>query len=447
MLQNRSLRIAASFLAPVGFCLLSIVAGFFPVAAQTLSLKPSDATAQFAASLKGAESESAAMSYTWNIADRGLPLLGGLGENNVETGFDRMLSYTAEGFSFPVFHALNFDEQHGRYLLPAISNESRSIHFIEFAQTGNPKTYLSQDGSNIHLVDNDNLKTFRTAEGTKYIFVRYPDGEFRCATIKSPAGVTLNLLYAANGLTLHGVVDSIGRSLTFNYGKDGIDSITQTWMSKDEGFTRTWMVGDQIENNNAVRYAHGVASALKAMPTNAVVNEYSAAMGESDKLLAQIFGGPDAVAGANGFEPSGLGAQYPLYRGDIIGDDGKLRSGHLAHAMHLYGSPDGRGDSPLYVPAGFTSHSGEPSPTDAAVLFYYPRLGNLTDVTVAVFHVANFQITYEGDRVRIGNLGGPGGSSELYKHSHIEFYRGHTSLPPVAARAALRISPSTVFGR
>jgi hypothetical protein len=48
------------------------------------------------------------------------------------------------------------------------------------------------------------------------------------------------------------------------------------------------------------------------------------------------------------------------------------------------------------------------------VLFYYPKLGNLTDVTLAVFHVADFQIVNDGERfVRIGNLGGPGGSSPL----------------------------------
>jgi hypothetical protein len=81
------------------------------------------------------------------------------------------------------------------------------------------------------------------------------------------------------------------------------------------------------------------------------------------------------------------------------------------------------------------------------VLFYYPKLGNLTDITLAVFHVADFQIVSEGDRVRIGNIGGPGGSSPLYKHSHIEFYRGNRSLPPDAERAALRIDPASVFGK
>jgi len=33
------------------------------------------------------------------------------------------------------------------------------------------------------------------------------------------------------------------------------------------------------------------------------------------------------------------------------------------------------------------------------VRFYYPKLGNLTDVTLAVFHVADFQLVTEGDRI------------------------------------------------
>ena len=50
-----------------------------------------------------------------------------------------------------------------------------------------------------------------------------------------------------------------------------------------------------------------------------------------------------------------------------------------------------------------------------------------------------------GDRVRIGNIGGLGGSGLLYKHSHIEFYRGNTGLPSFPSRPDLRIDPSSVF--
>jgi hypothetical protein len=391
--------------------------------------------------------DAAGHSFKWNVEDKGLPLLG-LPNSQLSAGLDRLLSYPLAQLNFPIFQALNYDEEHARYLLPSISSETQGIHFIEFALSEIRNTYTSVDDANIRLIDNDNLKVVRTGDGARYLFVRYPDGEFRCASIKEPNGASLNLLYTANGLLLHGVVDSAGRTITFNYASDGIKSLTQTWMANSEGLTRTWMVGEQPESaaNPELKYSHAFASLFtKALPSNAIVRQYTAEMAASDKALAAIFGGPNAVAGANGFEPAGLAAAYPFYRGDIVGDDGIERRGHLSYAMHLYGSPDGTGDSPLYVPPGFTQHSSEPSPTDAAVIFYYPRLGNLTDVTLALFHVADFQLTNEGDRVRIGRLGGPGGSSASYKHSHIEVYRGNTGLPPVAARPGLRIDPTTIF--
>jgi len=384
--------------------------------------------------------------FKWNVGDLELPLLG-LPNNHLGSRLDQSLSYPVAQFSFPIFQALSYDDEHLRYLLPSLSTAGNGVHFIEFA-ADSKNVYTSNDGANIKLIDNDNMKVVRISDGTRYVFVRYPDGEFRCASIRDSSGASLSLLYTANGLLLHGVVDSAGRTITFNYASDGITSVTQTWMGNSEGLTKTWRVGEQPATalNSEVKYSHAVAPLFaKALPSNATIRAYTAAMAASDKTLARIFGGPNAVAGANGFEPAGLAASYPLYRGDIIGDDGIKRRGHLSYAMHLYGNADGTSDSPLYVPAGFTQNSGQPSPTDAVVTFYYPRLGTLTDVTLAVFHVADFQMSAEGERVRIGRIGGPGGSSAAYKHSHIEFYRGNTGLPPLAARPRLRIDPTTVF--
>jgi len=386
---------------------------------------------------------TANMDYQWNMTLKEAPLLG-FSTDRLKSGFDRSLAYGLDPFRFLIFQPLRYDKIQGDYALPSLGGEGAASHFIEFVATRINNTYASTDGSNIQLIDNDSIKSIRSADGTKYMFMRYPDGEFRCATIKEASGASLNLLYTANGLMLHGVVDSNGRSLTFNYNNTEIVSITQNWMEHSEGITKTWNVGDPPPPRASwVKHSHVIA--LKALPANAITLLYTAEMAASDLLLAQIFGGPSAVAGANGFEPAGLAATYPLYRGDVIGEDGVERRGHLSFAMHLYGSADGTGESPLYVPAGFTSHSAQPSPTDAVVTFYYPKLGNLADVTLAVFHVADFQVSPEGERVRIGNLGGPGGSSSLYKHSHIEFYRGNTGLPSPAARAALRVDPAKVF--
>jgi hypothetical protein len=193
--------------------------------------------------------------------------------------------------------------------------------------------------------------------------------------------------------------------------------------------------------------ADGVeVSIAKHMPNNAVATSYTEEMATTDRILAIIFGGPGAVAAANGFEPPKLAHQYPLYRGDLVASDGRILRGHLSYAMHLYGSEDGTAETEVYVPLGFTTHSKAPSPIDAVVTFYYPRLGTLTDVTLAIFHVADFGLRAEGERVRIGNIGGRGGSIASYKHSHLEFYRGNTGLPPCGSRLNLRIDPATVFG-
>ena len=175
-------------------------------------------------------SVASAAAFKWNVGDRELPLLG-LPNSHLTPGLDQSLSYPLDQFSFPIFQALNYNDEHTRYVLPSFSGESKRVHFIEFAPSESKNTYTSIDGSNIKLIDNDNMKVVRTSDGTKYIFVRYADGEFKCASIRDPSGASLNLLYTANGLLLHGLVDSSGRTITFNYASDGIRSITQTWMA------------------------------------------------------------------------------------------------------------------------------------------------------------------------------------------------------------------------
>lgn len=378
----------------------------------------------------------------WNVSEKELPLLN-FANDQLTAGLALSLVYRTDQFSFPISQVLSYDEGHRRYLLLSHS-QTNAGQYVEFTATEVQNTYRATGESGLRLIDQDTMKTIVTGGGAKYIFVRYPDNEFRCAVIKHPGGPSLNFLYTANGLVLRGIVDGTGRTVAFNYNAAGINAVTQTWTADSQFQSRIWHVVDPRKIESPVRYSH--AKGLKVLPTNAVVRELTPAMAASDRLLARMFGGPTAVAAGNGFEPAGLAASYPLYRGDIIDDDGIARRGHLSCALHLYGSADGTGDSPLYVPAGFTSRSAHPSPTDAVMTFYYPKLGNLTDVTLAVFHVADFEINDEGGRVRIGSIGGPGGASPIYKHSHIEFYRGNTGLPPLPARAALRIDPAQVFG-
>jgi len=124
--------------------------------------------------------------------------------------------------------------------MPAVSRRDRKLILIDFTRAGKTNTYLSREG--LVLNDQGNLKIIRAGNGARFLFLQYPDGILRCAAIKEDANVTLNLIYAANGLGLHGVVDSLGRSLTFNYGDEGIQSLTQTWIANAEGLARTWAI-------------------------------------------------------------------------------------------------------------------------------------------------------------------------------------------------------------
>jgi hypothetical protein len=398
------------------------------------------------------ESPERAVSFTtykWNLADRERPLLNL--PDRVSADIDLALTYQMDRFGFPLFQSVYYNARLGKYILLLIPSHDRRAQFVELQQSGSTGNYVSNDGLGIQLIDNHDVKTIRTSEATQYTLVHFADGELRCTRVKDHE-LSIFLNYTRNGL-IHEIIDDSGRTIQFNYASYHVGSITQTWNVDSVAQTRTWAVGDKTERTVTAapaNYAHvvdvsSVVSSGKALPNNATVKNYSDEMAASDWLLASIFGGPNAIAAGNGYEPPGLSSQYPLYRGDQIGDDGRLLRGHLSYAMHLYGSADGTGESALYVPMGFTSHSGEPTSGDAVVTFYYPRLGNLTDVTVAVFHVADFQITYECGRVRIGNIGGRGGASPDYKHSHIEFYRGNVGLPSASARPPLRIDPATVF--
>src|SRR5882672_12841625 len=55
-----------------------------------------------------------ALSYTWNVGDRGLPLLG-LPESHLAIELDQSLTYPLDQFNYPLFQALTYDEEHGRY--------------------------------------------------------------------------------------------------------------------------------------------------------------------------------------------------------------------------------------------------------------------------------------------------------------------------------------------
>lgn len=404
--------------------------------------------------------------YPWNLNDDGLPLISL--PDRISGSLDQSLTYSMGQFEFPLFQTLYYNQRAHKYILmvsrkdePLPQTEglagrpmNRHAEFIELAQVGDSGQFAANGKLSLRLETKSGARVLTTSDATVFSFVPLADGELHCRQINDRQGAVIHFKYS-NESSLESINDDRGRTITFNYTNQYVSSVAQTWGGNAQRLSKSWAIAADV------RYAHAVvaptssvsASAAltsfstlaKHVPSNAIKATYSRAMAASDSTLAAMFGGPGAIAAANGYEPAGLGHQYPLYRGDLIADDGRILRGHLSFAMHLYGSFDGTVDTELYIPVGFTSHSEGPSPTDAVMTFYYPRLGNLSDVTLAVFHIRNFQLSYEGGRVRIGSIGGPGGSAASYRHSHLEFYHGNTGLPPLATRVQLRIDPAAVF--
>lgn len=409
-----------------------------------LSSAPAGAKATHPEAIASHDNSEGIATYNWNLSERQRPLLDL--PDQLTANLELSLSYPMVRFAFPLFQSLYFNKRSDEYMLMVVPKVGRRAGLISLRRTGQANTYNDRT-TGFLLVDQNDVKIIRSSDGIEYTFARFGDGEFRCSRVRDGHSPALTLAYANDNL-LQGIVETGGRTIRLNYQSSLFASITQTWNVNSTLLSRTWKIS---ENQLSAQRAHADYSLpkllrmAKPVPRNATTPNYTCEMAESDRTLARIFGDPGAVAAANGFEPEALASEYPLYRGDVVADDGRRLRGHLSFAMHLYGSADGSGGSAVYVPAGFMSHSVGPTPTDAAVTFYYPRLGKLTNITLVVFHVANFGIRYEGGRVRIGNIGGPGGSSAPYKHSHIEFYRGNTGLPASAARPNLRIDPVSVF--
>ena len=200
-------------------------------------------------------------------------------------------------------------------------------------------------------------------------------------------------------------------------------------------------VADQRTMIRAQRSPAGTALVdVRTFPLQ--IPEYDAARENNDRHLARIFGGLNAVAAGNGFEPRDVWNNgIRQYRGDPNG------TGHLDRALHLYGSEDGNSYTELYIPPGFkylgpmTSANGI---ENGGHTFFYRQLGTQRDVYLLVFHVKDFKIDRsdrnEAKSIRIGNIGGPGGGPvdpdrpptrngkvSRYLHSHLTIQKSPKS--------------------
>jgi RHS repeat-associated protein len=130
---------------------------------------------------------------------------------------------------------INQDEVVTAYLLDMPSGQR-----IQLPQVGTSNIYESQDSSYIQLVDHNlfygGWAAVLDKSGTQYVFSYPPNvSSPRCTQVKDRNGNYITINYNANG-QISNLVDTLGRTVTFNYVNDYLDSITQTW----NGQTHVW---------------------------------------------------------------------------------------------------------------------------------------------------------------------------------------------------------------
>src|SRR6266850_2305477 len=253
--------------------------------------------------------------YRWNLGDEGLPLVSL--PDHIRGNLDLSFTYSMGQFQFPLFQSLYFNKQMGKYILMVIPKHGRRAQFIDL-EPGEGLDQFEAKAESLMLAGEGNHKLLSTSDGTVYTFAPFEDGELRCSQISDRDGLIINLKYTKDSF-IDTISDASGRTIKFSYTNDYLSAVTQTWELDQARLTKTWAIDVAHTTTSTLSGGTVRMEASKHIPSNAISPAYTGDMAASDSRLASIFGGPGAIAAANGFEPRALGSQYPLYRGGSIG--------------------------------------------------------------------------------------------------------------------------------
>ena len=140
-----------------------------------------------------------------------------------------------------------------------------------------------------------------------------------------------------------------------------------------------------------------------------------------DAKLAGIFGGEGAVAAGSGYEPSTLKGSY---------NQGGNWRGHVYRFLHVYPNATGTATNPatgIYIPLDKGNKVPKVVPynfpkDEGGYKIHYNQLGNLQNVNLYVYHVTNFKVRREGNKIRIGDFE----TKQVY--SPIDYFHIHLSI-------------------
>src|SRR5215213_719353 len=137
--------------------------------------------------------------------------------------FDDDRGFPAPGFrlGFPVIQPLYFNSEVGRNAYLLIGPDGSRT---ELRQVGTSALYEAADSS--HLLLDASTMTLRTTDGTQLSYALM-GSEYNCTQVKDRNGNFITVNYSAGRIDT--VVDTLARTIKFNYDGSALTSITQTW--------------------------------------------------------------------------------------------------------------------------------------------------------------------------------------------------------------------------
>jgi YD repeat-containing protein len=207
----------------------------------------------------GGAEDPLARNFNWSIPLVGLPGRGGL-DLGLSLAYNSLATWTRNG------NVISFDDDQGspapgfRLGLPIIqqffNNAQGSKSFlmitasgarVELRQVGTSDLYQAVDSSYL-LLDSATMR-LRTTSGTQLSYV-WKNGNYECAQIKDSNGNYLTINYDTVD-RIDTIIDTLSRTIHFNYDSNGLSSITQTWAGQTHYWARFTYASKTIQTNFA----------------------------------------------------------------------------------------------------------------------------------------------------------------------------------------------------
>jgi hypothetical protein len=156
---------------------------------------------------------------------------------NSTVAYDTDRGFPAPGFrlGFPVVQPRFYNSTTGTasYLLITAAGS-----YVELRRVGSTNVYESADAAYTQLTDNTSSLLVRSTDGTQMTYT-LSNGQWVCTQVKDRNGNYLTVNYNSAG-DISTIVDTLERTITFNYSSGKLQSITQPWTVGGSSVTHTW---------------------------------------------------------------------------------------------------------------------------------------------------------------------------------------------------------------